>query len=45
MTKVLFNELGINGEITEGLKKDGIEYAAEIQYKVIPEALLGKDIA
>ena len=44
MTKVLFNELGINGEITEGLKKDGIEYAAEIQYKVIPEALLGKDI-
>lgn len=44
MTKILFNELGINEKITGGLKKENIKYAAEIQCKAIPEALLGKDI-
>ncbi|MEY7998863.1 DEAD/DEAH box helicase [Clostridium sp. Mt-5] len=44
MTKILFNELGINENITGGLKKEGIQYAAEIQCKAIPEALSGKDI-
>lgn len=44
MTNTLFNELGINEKITNGLKKEGIEYAMEIQCKAIPQALLGKDI-
>lgn len=39
MTKILFNELGINEKITGGLKKENIKYAAEIQCKAIPEAL------
>ncbi|AKN30616.1 helicase [Clostridium carboxidivorans P7] len=44
MTKTLFKELGINEKITEGLKKEGIEYATEIQVEAIPQAILNKDI-
>lgn len=44
MTNTLFNELGINQKIADGLKKEGIEYAMEIQRKTIPSALSGKDI-
>ncbi|PJI06921.1 MULTISPECIES: DEAD/DEAH box helicase [Clostridium] len=44
MTNTLFNELGISQEIADGLKKEGIEYAMEIQRKTIPSALSGKDI-
>ncbi|MBN2127172.1 MAG: DEAD/DEAH box helicase, partial [Candidatus Diapherotrites archaeon] len=39
-----FNELNINENIKNALKKKGFVNPSEIQEKVIPEALLGKDI-
>lgn len=39
-----FNELDINDNIKRALQRKGISKASEIQEKVIPKALLGKDI-
>jgi len=39
-----FNELNINDSIKHALQKKGFENASEIQEKVIPSALEGKDI-
>jgi len=41
---VNFNELSINNAIKAALQKRGFEKPSEIQEKVIPAALLGKDI-
>lgn len=40
----LFNELGLNENLIEGLKKQGIESPTEIQLKAIPLGLANKDI-
>ena len=40
----LFNELGLQESLIEGLKKQGIESPTEIQVKAIPLALENKDI-
>lgn len=39
-----FNELNINKELERSLQRKGFLEVSEIQEKVIPEALLGKDI-
>lgn len=41
---ILFEKLGINPSTADGLKKMGIETPTNIQGKVIPEALMNKDI-
>jgi len=40
----LFNELGVQENLIEGLKKQGIEIPTEIQVKAIPMGLAGSDI-
>lgn len=40
----LFNELGLQENLIEGLNKQGIESPTEIQIKAIPIGLSGKDI-
>ncbi len=40
----LFNELGLQENLIEGLKKQGIESPTEIQIKAIPLGLANKDI-
>ncbi|HEY8892790.1 MAG TPA: DEAD/DEAH box helicase [Clostridium sp.] len=40
----LFNELGLQENLIEGLKKQGIESPTEIQVKAIPMGLAGSDI-
>ena len=40
----LFNELGLQENLIEGLKKQGIESPTEIQVKAIPLGLANKDI-
>ena len=40
----LFNELGLQENLIEGLKKQGIENPTEIQIKAIPLGLANKDI-
>jgi len=40
----LFNELGLQENLIEGLKKQGIESPTEIQVKAIPTGLAGLDI-
>ncbi|WP_291634588.1 DEAD/DEAH box helicase [Clostridium sp.] len=40
----LFNELGLQENLIEGLKKQGIESPTEIQEKAIPLGMAGKDV-
>lgn len=39
-----FEKLGLRGELAEALAKQGIEAPTEIQQKMIPEMLTGKDV-
>lgn len=44
MSIMSFTEIGINDELTEGLRKQGIEMPTDIQMKVIPEIMQGTDV-
>lgn len=44
MSIMNFTEIGISDELTEGLKKQGIEMPTDIQMKVIPEIMQGTDV-
>lgn len=44
MIKLKFNTLNIDDSIQNALQKKGFENTSEIQEKVIPEVLLGKDV-
>ena len=44
MSIMSFTEIGISDELTEGLRKQGIEMPTDIQMKVIPEIMQGKDV-
>jgi superfamily II DNA/RNA helicase len=40
----LFNELGLQENLIQGLAKQGIESPTEIQVKAIPMGLAGEDV-
>ncbi|MEA5082536.1 MAG: DEAD/DEAH box helicase [Lachnospiraceae bacterium] len=44
MSIMSFTEIGISDELTEGLRKQGIEMPTDIQMKVIPEIMQGTDV-